>query len=244
MDTKGKKQTLQDFKKKRDSHSRRSLREILQQGSGSSGAPLRGAGATSVPTVEVSAKSRDEPVVRNLPEVSSGTSLPGVSNSNIPLQGASSSSIPAEGEGLRLLASGVSRIHLAKTRLSGCAGWKIKKAKARQAGTGGIQQPGNGGIHKQGEAQTGASKRPRSEGSTPTEQVRPPTRRRDSRGPGSYTEAMTNIKIAVFKENYPEDKLTDDEQDHILEELSLTKSLTGSCFWLPAIMSQYIFCKS
>jgi hypothetical protein len=39
MDTKGKKQSLKDFKKKRDSPSR-SLQEILQQGAGSSGAPL------------------------------------------------------------------------------------------------------------------------------------------------------------------------------------------------------------
>jgi hypothetical protein len=35
---------------------------------GNSGAPSRGAGATSEPDVEVSAKDRDEPVVRNLPE--------------------------------------------------------------------------------------------------------------------------------------------------------------------------------
>jgi hypothetical protein len=107
--------------------------------------------------------------VSNLPDVSSKTSLPG----------ASGSSIPAEREGLRYIASGVSRIHLAKTRLSGCARRKLKKAKASQAGTGGTQQPGNDGMPKQGEAPTGASKRPRSQESTPTEWVKPPKRPRD-----------------------------------------------------------------
>jgi hypothetical protein len=70
--------------------------------------------------------------VSNLPEVSSKTSLPG----------ASSSSIPEELEGLRHIASGDSRIHLAKTRLSGCARQKLKKAKASQAGTGGHSATG------------------------------------------------------------------------------------------------------
>jgi hypothetical protein len=37
--------------------------------------------------------------------------------------------------------------------------------------------------------------------------------------PGTYEEVLTNIKIAIFKENYPEDKLTKDDQDHPLEEL-------------------------
>jgi hypothetical protein len=54
-----------DLKPKRDSPSRRSLREIMQQGAGSSGAPLRGT-ATSKHAVDFSAKDTDEPVVRNL----------------------------------------------------------------------------------------------------------------------------------------------------------------------------------
>jgi hypothetical protein len=37
--------------------------------------------------------------------------------------------------------------------------------------------------------------------------------------PGIYKAALTNIKLAIFKENYPEDKLTEMEQDLILEEL-------------------------
>jgi hypothetical protein len=52
----------------------RSLQEILQQGAGSSDAPSRGADATSKHTVVVSAKVREEPVARNLPEVTSMTS--------------------------------------------------------------------------------------------------------------------------------------------------------------------------
>jgi hypothetical protein len=49
--------------------------------------------------------------------------------------------------------------------------------------------------------------------------ARPPKRLSDSSGPGTYKEALTNIKIAIFKETYPEDKLTEDEQDSILEEM-------------------------
>jgi hypothetical protein len=37
--------------------------------------------------------------------------------------------------------------------------------------------------------------------------------------PGTYKEALTNIKIAIFKETYPEDKLNEDDQTYILEEL-------------------------
>jgi hypothetical protein len=48
------------------------------------------------------------------------------------------------------------------------------------------------------------SKRP--ESSNPTEGVRPRKRPRGSSGPGTYEEALTNIQIATFKENYPEDK--------------------------------------
>jgi hypothetical protein len=203
MEKKVKKQSPQDFKKKRVSPSRGSLHEILHQGAGSSGEPSRGAGATSEPAVEVSAKGRVELAVSNLPEVSSKTSLLGASGSSLPLQGASGSSIPEEREGLRHLASGVSSIHLAKTRLSGCARRKLKKAKASQAGTGGNQQPGNGDMPKQGETPTGASKRPRSEGST----LQSGSNLR--KGPGTLED----------QENYPEDKLTEKELDHILEEL-------------------------
>jgi hypothetical protein len=57
-----------DLELKRDPLPRGSLREILQQGAGSSGEPLRGPVATSEPAVEISAKGRNEPMVQNLPE--------------------------------------------------------------------------------------------------------------------------------------------------------------------------------
>jgi hypothetical protein len=56
-----------ELKQKRDSPPRRNLREILQQGAGSSGPPSRRPVATSEPAVEISPKDRDEPAVRNLP---------------------------------------------------------------------------------------------------------------------------------------------------------------------------------
>jgi hypothetical protein len=69
MDTNKNKTGLQDSKTKMDSLPRRSLQEILQQKARSSGTPSKEIGATSKPAVDVSAKGRDEPVMRNLPEV-------------------------------------------------------------------------------------------------------------------------------------------------------------------------------
>jgi hypothetical protein len=222
MDTKIKsKRGFKDLKQKRDSPSRRSLREILQQGAGSSGTLLRGPAATSEPAVKITAKDRDEPVARNLSEVKSDTTLLGVSSTDIPLQGISTSSIPTAGEGLRHVVSGIGNIRLAKKALSGCVTRKLKKAKARasEAGIGGVQKPGNAGAPKQGEPPTETHKRPRSEGSTPKETARAPKRPSYSTGPGTYKEALTNIKIAIFKETYPADKLNEDDQTSILEAL-------------------------
>jgi hypothetical protein len=59
METKSNKRTgPKNLKEKRDSPPRRSLQEILQQGAGSSGAPLRGPVATREPAVKISAKGR------------------------------------------------------------------------------------------------------------------------------------------------------------------------------------------
>jgi hypothetical protein len=106
--------------------------------------------ATNEPAVDISAKGRDKPVVRNLPEIKPRTPLLGVSSTDIPLQGASSSDIPTAGESLGHLVFGVRGLHLAKKALSGCSRWRLKKARARasEAGTAGIQQPGNAGIPK------------------------------------------------------------------------------------------------
>jgi hypothetical protein len=95
----------------------------------------------------------DKPVVRNLPEVKTGTSLSGESVTLTPLQGASISGLLAAGGEPGHLVSVVGGIRLVKKALSGCARWKLKKAKARasEAETGGIQQPGNASVPKQGE---------------------------------------------------------------------------------------------
>jgi hypothetical protein len=52
-----------------DSPPRRSLREILQQGAGTSGEQVRVPVATREPAAVTSGKGGDEPMVRNLPEV-------------------------------------------------------------------------------------------------------------------------------------------------------------------------------
>ena len=49
--------------------------------------------------------------------------------------------------------------------------------------------------------------------------ARPAKRRRDSREPWAYKEVLTNIKIATFKQAYPDDKLTEDNRNSILKEL-------------------------
>jgi hypothetical protein len=49
--------------------------------------------------------------------------------------------------------------------------------------------------------------------------ARPTKRARDFSGLGNYKEVLTSIKIAIFKETYPEDKLTEHDQESILVEL-------------------------
>jgi hypothetical protein len=52
------------------------------------------------------------------------------------------------------------------------------------------------------------------------QRVVPPLKRPEiQKGPGTYKEALTNIKIAIFNETYPEDKLHEDDHKYILEEL-------------------------
>jgi hypothetical protein len=89
--------------------------------------------------------------VRNLPNRPIKVISQGVSSFDIPPQGASSSSKPVEGGDLQHVASKVGRLHLAKTRLSGNAGRKLKKARERQSGTGGLQQPGHLSLPKSGD---------------------------------------------------------------------------------------------
>jgi hypothetical protein len=129
MGTKNKKNGPLDLKEKRDSPSRRSLQETLQQGAGSSGALRSDPVATSRPAVEIPAKGRGKPTVRHLPKVKQKIPLLGVICSDIPLQGASTrtSSTPTAEEGQGHLVSQAGGPHLAKKALSGCARRKLKK---------------------------------------------------------------------------------------------------------------------
>jgi hypothetical protein len=79
-------------------------------------------------------------MVRNLPDLKPKIPLLGVSLTDIPLHGASTSSKPTVGDQGHLV-SRAGGPRLAKKTLSGCARRKIKKAKAKasEAGTGGIQ---------------------------------------------------------------------------------------------------------
>jgi hypothetical protein len=55
------------------------------------------------------------------------------------------------------------------------------------------------------------------EGHTSPEMVRDPKRPKDDKGLGTYKEALTNFKITIFWETYPEDRITEDDRDSILE---------------------------
>jgi hypothetical protein len=208
-----------DLKKKRDSPPKRFLREILQQRAGSSGIPARDPVATGE-SAAVTAKGRKEPLVRNLPEVETGTFSSGTGGIDTPLQGAGSASIPVAGDRGSLIPS-VGEFRLAKKLLSGCPRRKLKKAKARSdmAGTGGIQQPRTAGMTGQVETLTETPKLPRSGGSTTSETVRHPKRPRVWKGPGDYKEALTGMRVAIFKDTIPEKKVTIHDQDSILAEM-------------------------
>jgi hypothetical protein len=214
--------------KKSDSPPRKSLREIPQQRAGSFGVPARDPVATSEPAAVTSAKGRDEPVVRNLPEVEPGNSLSRASSINTSLQGAGSTGIPAAGGDQGSLVPRRGEIRLAKKALSRCERRKLKKAKATssEAGTGGIQQPLTASLTKQLETPTENPKRPRSKGSTYSEMVRLPKRPRDWKGPGNYKETLTNIRVAIFKDTFPEDKVTENDQGCILEGLGKILRMT------------------
>jgi hypothetical protein len=106
----------------------------------------------------------------------------GVSSSGTPLQGASSSSKPVEEGDLQQVALEVGKLHLTKTRLSGSAWRKLKKAGESQGGTGGQQQPRHVASPKPKEAQTKVPNWPRSEGSTPIKEANSSKRPRDLLG--------------------------------------------------------------
>jgi hypothetical protein len=106
--------------------------ETLQE-DGSSGAPSWGTGATSEPAVAVSAKGNSEPVERDMPLVTTRTSLLGTSSPHIPLQGAVLAHCIRRM--LRHIASELGRLHLEKTKLSGCARHKNVRPLKRLRGS-------------------------------------------------------------------------------------------------------------
>jgi hypothetical protein len=115
------------------------------------------------------------------------------------MQEASRPSTPTEGEGLEHSALGIGRLCPVKKVLSGCAREKLRKAWASKTGTG-RQSAANKCKYALGETTTDTP-----EGSAPIETIRPSKRHRDSTGPGTYKDALNNIRKAIFRETYPED---------------------------------------
>jgi hypothetical protein len=67
-------------------------------------------------------------------------------------------------------------------------------------GTGYRQHPGNVSKPKQAETPAKTSTGARSEDGITTGMIRPPKEPRDTRGPGTYKEVLTDIRIATFWE--------------------------------------------
>jgi hypothetical protein len=170
-----------DLKEKRGSFPRRSLKEMLQLGPGSSGKPRSSPAENSELAGGISAEGRDKAMARHLPEVKIKGSLMGVCLTDIPLQGDSTSSKHAVRERQGLLVPQTGELRLVKEALSGYARRKLRKARIRasEARTGGSQKPGHESGPNLGEISIENSKRPRSEGSNPTEVARKP------KGPGT-----------------------------------------------------------
>jgi hypothetical protein len=93
------------------------------------------------------------------------------------------------------------------------------RAWSSEAITEDFQQPRHASEPKLGETSIKPSKRPWSEGSTPIEVARETKRPRDIKGPGTYTEILNTIKMAIYKELYPEDNLNEDDQQSIFDVL-------------------------
>jgi hypothetical protein len=183
-------------------------------GAGSSSAPRNGLVVSSGPAVEISAKGRDKPIVRHLPNVKPKIPLLGVSRTDIPLQRTSNSS-KSTVEGQVQLASQAGGPHLAKKALSGCTRQKLKKARVRAS------EVERGAFSNQEMQVCPSREKPQPKPQRGQGQRAVPTQKWPElqKCPGTYKEALTNIKIAIFKETYREDKLNEDDQNYILEEL-------------------------
>lgn len=90
---------------------------------------------------------------------------------------------------------------LRSTQASSACATTLEKAMESLAGIKGLQQCGNKATPKQEEILTWASRSPR------------PFQRKTTllRGPGTYKKTLTNMKIYVFRENFPEIKLNEDD---------------------------------
>jgi hypothetical protein len=121
-----------------------------------------------------------------------------------------------EGENLKLVASKVGMLHLEMIKLHVSDRRKLKTAGASQDSTGGIQQLRHVAIPKTEGPHIKTPKWPKSDGSTPTDTVNSSKKPKGFTGPGIYREALTNVRIAILKENYPQDRLSKEDQVLIL----------------------------
>lgn len=144
-------------------------------------------------------------------------------------EGNGNSTNPTGETALQHVASDVNRLHLNKKKLSGAqkrkvkiqmaiaAGEPVKPRKKRSNRTSETKEP---------EGKLGP-KRGRSEGSTPGSTSGQPQKKPKSGGSpigrpstsektgGSYSEALTALKMAITGKNYPEDKLTEEQSVRI-----------------------------
>jgi hypothetical protein len=160
-------------------------------------------------------------MAENLPEARQISPLLGISSTDIPLQGADFPSKPAAAEGAGHLVPGVTGPRSVKKKpyldtLSGSLKrQELEKAKEKMGAAYNQQllaRPSREipppkllrGIGRRAEPHRSGqnTKRPR-----------------DSKGPGTYKEVLANIKVAIFRVTYPIDKLTEDDQNYILEVL-------------------------
>jgi hypothetical protein len=108
--------------------------------------------------------------------------------------GVRSSGTPAEGEDLRHIVSRVYRFHPMKTRLSCKESWVRSRRNQRHTIT--------RAQRSKEKPQPGPLNRPRTECSTSKQKEKPLKRPCDSKEPGTYKKALTNVKAVIFKEKY------------------------------------------
>lgn len=112
-------------------------------------------------------------------------------------------------------------------KLSGAARRRLRKERRLgQGGTGGPGKPGmkvcplepkpgtstEQGTQKEGHPKVGGTKRNRSEGSTPDNISKPPKKKSGMARPStSYAEALTDIRVAIVPQGFPENVLSEEQ---------------------------------